>query len=180
MADDIAPGIQPRRLATLGWLLAGTFLVLFWNIVQMPRTALDQREFLHAIHYSLGLVVSILAIVRLTWWIRGPRLQGPAGLPERSFVFHRTILFALILTFAVESLIGFGYAWGTGHEVVLFGLQLPAIMSKSEPARMAMGYFHSALAFYYMILLTIWFALGIYQHLRYRVGIARLFPGPRV
>jgi len=180
MTDDIAPGVQSQRLTTLGWLLAVTFLVLFWNIIQMPRTALDQREFLHAFHFSLGLVVSILAMIRLIWWLRGPRLQGPSCLPERSFVFHRAILFALILTFAVESLIGFGYAWGTGHEVVLFGLHLPAIMSKSEPVRMSMGYFHSALGFYYMILATIWFALGVYQHLRYGAGLARLFPGPKV
>jgi len=180
MADEIMPGLQPRHLTIVGWLLAGTFIVLFWNIVQMPRTALDQREFLQAFHYSLGLVVSILAIVRLIWWIQGPRLRGPSGLPEGSFAFHRAILFALILTFAVESLIGFTYAWGTGHEVVLFGLQLPAMMPKSEPARMSMGYFHSALAFYYMILVTIWFVLGFYQHLRYRAGIARLFPGSRV
>ena len=180
MADEIAPGIQPRRLVILGWLLAVTFLALFWNIIQMPRTALDQRELLHAFHYSVGLVVSLLALVRLVWWFQGPKLQGPAGLPERSFVFHRTILFALILTFAAESLIGFGYAWGTGHEVVLFGIKLPAIMPKSEPVRMSMGYFHSALAFYYMILVTIWFALGIFQHVRYRSGIARLFPGRAV
>jgi cytochrome b561 len=180
MADEIVPGVQSRRLAILGWFLAGTFIALFWNIIQMPRTALDQREFLHAFHYSLGLVVSIVAIVRLIWWFQGPKPRGPTGLPEGSFAFHRTILFVLILTFAVESLIGFGYAWGTGHEVVLFGLQLPAIMSKSEPARMSLGYFHSALAFYYMMLITIWFAVGVYQHFRYRVGISRLFPGQKI
>lgn len=180
MADGIQPGVQPRRLVIMGWLLAATFLVLFWNIIQMPRTALDQREFLHAFHYSLGIVVSILAVLRLVWWFQGPKLQGPPGLPEGSFAFHRAILFALILTFAAESLIGFGYAWGTGHEVMLFGLQLPAIVSKSEPARMSMGYFHSALAFYYMILITVWFVLGFYQHFRYRAGIARLFPGRKI
>jgi cytochrome b561 len=180
MADENAPGVQPRRLAIMGWLLAVIFLVLFWNIIQMPRTALDQREFLHALHFSLGLIVSVLATVRLIWWFRGPTLRGPIGLPDGSFAFHRAVLFALVLTFAVESLIGFGYAWGTGHEVVLYGLQLPAMMSKSEPVRMSMGYLHSALAFYYMMLVTIWFGFGAYQHLRYGAGIARLFPGSRV
>jgi cytochrome b561 len=180
MADEIAPGVQPRRLTILGWLLAGSFLVLFWNIIQMPRTALDQREFLHAFHYSLGLVVSILAIVRLVWWFQGPKLSGPASLPEGSFAFHRAILFALVLTFAIESIIGFAYAWGTGHEVVLFGLPTPPGMSKSEPARMSMGYLHSALAFYYLMLMTMWFLLGLYQHFRYKTGIRRLFPGSRI
>lgn len=180
MANEIAPGTQPRRLTILGWLLAVTFLALFWNIIEMPRTALDQREFLQAFHYSLGLVVSALAVLRLVWWFQGPKLQGPTRLPESSFAFHRAILFALILTFAVESVIGFAYAWGTGHEVVIFGLPIPAGMSKSEPARMSMGYFHSALAFYYLMLITLWFVLGFYQHLRYKVGLRRLFPGARI
>ena len=180
MTEELAAGIQPRRTTLLGWLLAASFVVLFWNIIQMPRTALDQREFLRAFHYSLGLVVSGMAIVRLVWWFSGPRLKSPAGLPESSFAFHRTVLLALLLTFAAESIIGLVYAWAIGEGVVLFGIHLPALLPKSEPARMAGGYFHSALGFYYLMLLFIWFAFGAYQHLRYGVGLKRLFPGRRV
>jgi cytochrome b561 len=180
MTDETAPGIQPRQTTILGWLLAVSFLVLFWNIVQMPRTPLDQREFLRAFHYSLGLVVSILAIVRLVWWFQRPRLIPPEGLPAASFAFHRAILLALLLVFAVESVLGFVYAWAIGEGVSLFGIPLPPILPKSEPARMASGYFHSALGFYYLMLLSLWFAYGFYQHFRYRVGIRRLFPGARV
>lgn len=180
MIDETAPGIQPRQTTILGWLLAVSFLVLFWNIVQMPRTPLDQREFLRAFHYSLGLVVSILATVRLVWWFQRPRLIPPEGLPAASFAFHRAILLALLLVFAVESVLGFVYAWAIGEGVSLFGIPLPAILPKSEPARMASGYFHSALGFYYLMLLSLWFAYGFYQHFRYRVGIRRLFPGARV
>jgi cytochrome b561 len=180
MTDEAAPGIQPRRLTVMGWILALSFLVLFWNIIEMPRTPVDQREFLRVFHYSLGLVVSILAVVRLVWWFRAPRLIPPAGLPEASFAFHRAMLFALLLTFAVEGVIGFIYAWSIGDGVSLFGVHLPALLPKSEPGRMAMGYFHSALGFYYMMLVTLWFTLGFYQHFRYRVGLKRLFPGAAV
>ncbi len=180
MTDDEAPGIQPRQTTLLGWLLAVSFLVLFWNIIQMPRTPVDQREYLRAVHYSLGLGVSILAIVRLVWWFRRPRLIPPEGLPASSFAFHRTILLALLMVFAIESVIGFIYAWAIGEGVSLFGIPLPAVIPKSEPARMASGYFHSALGFYYLMLLSLWFGYGFYQHFRYRVGIKRLFPGARV
>lgn len=164
----------------MGWLVAITFLVLLWNIVRMPRTALDQREFLHAFHYSLGLVVSLLAVLRIYWWLNRPAPEPPTGLPEASFGFNRAILFALLLVFAVESIIGFGYAWGAGHEVSLFGLHLPAVFAQSESLRMAMGYFHSAFGFYYLMLFAIWFMFGLYQHFRYRVGIKRLLPGSSV
>ena len=180
MAEELEPGIQSTRAAVLGWLLTISFCVLLWNIVEMPRTPLDQRATLYAFHFSVGLLVSGLAVLRLTWWFTGPKLQAPAGLPESSFAFHRAILLALLLVFTAETLIGFVYAWGIGEEVSLFGIHLPAGLPKSESTRMAYGYFHSALAFYYMILIPIWLAFGLYQHLRYRVGLRRLFPGPAV
>jgi cytochrome b561 len=180
MTDDIAPGRQTRKLTLMGWILALSFLVLFWNIIQTPRTPVDEREFLRVFHYSLGTIVSILAIVRLVWWFRGPRLIPPAGLPEASFAFHRAILLALLLTFAAESFLGFIYAWAIGDGVSLFGVHLPALLPKSEPARMASGYFHSALGFYYLMLLSMWFAFGFYQHYRYGVGLKRLLPGEAV
>jgi len=180
MNDELVPGQQPRQTIVLGWILAVCFLVLFWNIIQMPRTALDQREFLHAFHYSLGLVVSILAMLRLVWWFTNAPLRPPTGLPESSFAFHRAVLFALLLIFAIEGFIGFAYAWGIGEEVSLFGIPVPALMAKSEPTRMSMGYFHSALGFYYLMLISIWFVYGFYLHFRYRAGLMRLLPGSRV
>lgn len=180
MTLDLPAGVQSRRSTILGWILFLTFAVLFWNIVTMPRTALDQRAFLHAMHYSVGTVVFLLACWRVVWWFREPAPVPPEGLPPASFAFNRAILMALLLVFVAEGFIGFAYAWGTGHHVSLFGLPVPALLPKSEPTRMAMGYFHSALGFYYLMLFSIWIAFGLYQHLRYRVGTKRLWPGARV
>lgn len=180
MSEESVPGQQSGRMTVLGWLVAITFIVLLWNIIQMPRTALDQREPLMFFHYSLGLVVSILAAIRIYWWLREPPPEPPNGLPVGSFGFNRAILLALLLVFAVETIIGFAYAWGAGHDVVLFGVHLPDVIGKSEPMRMSMGYFHSALGFYYLMLFVIWFAFGIYQKIRYGVGLKRMFPGSSV
>ena len=81
------------------------------------------------------------------------------------------------MTFAVETLVGTIYAWGIGEAVAVFGIPIPSLLQKSEPTRMAMGYFHSALGFYYLMLISIWLAYGFYQHLRYHTGLRRLFPG---
>lgn len=180
MNSDLPAGQQSRRSTILGWVLFVVFAVLFWNIVTMPRTALDQREFLHAMHYSVGFLVFLLAIVKVASWFRKPMPTPPEGLPPASFAFNRAILMALMVVFVAEGFIGFGYAWGTGHHVSLFGVPIPALLPKSEPTRMAMGYFHSALGFYYMMLFSIWLAFGIYQNLRYHVGLKRLWPGSRV
>ena len=87
---------------------------------------------------------------------------------------------ALLIVFAVESIIGFIYTWGIGHDVVLFGIHMPALLAKSEPIRMSMGYLHSALGFYYLMLFCIWLAYGFYQKFRFHVGVKRLFPGASV
>lgn len=180
MSEQPGPGQQSRKMTIMGWLIFATFAVLLWNIINMPRTALDQREPLMFFHYSLGLIVSILAAIRIYWWFREPAPEAPEGLPESSFGFNRAILLAILIVFAIETVIGFIYAWGAGHDVVLYGVHLPAIIAKSEPLRMSMGYFHSALGFYYLMLFTIWFAFGLLQQFRYRVGLKRLWPGSSV
>lgn len=180
MSENPGPGQQSRKMTIMGWLVFLTFVVLLWNIVNMPRTALDLREPLMFFHYSLGLIVSILAALRLYWWFREPAPMPPQGLPAASFGFNRAILLAILIVFAIETVIGFAYAWGAGHEVVLYGIHLPELITKSEPMRMSMGYFHSALGFYYLMLFSIWFAFGLYQRFRYHVGMKRLWPGSSV
>lgn len=175
-----AAGMQDRRSAIMGCALAVLFAVLLVNILMLPRTALDQRYTLRLVHDSLGLVVAVLAAIRLWWFVRDPSPAPPPGLPESSFAFNRTILVFLCLVFAITGFIGFIYAWGEGRDVVLFGFTLPRLVARSETVRIPMGYMHSVLGFYYIMLFCIWLAYGVYQHLRYGVGLRRLLPGRRV
>lgn len=164
----------------MGWALAVVFTVLLVNIVMLPRTALDQRDMLRLVHDSLGLVLAVLAAIRLWWFLRDPAPIPPPHLPASSFAFNRAILVALCLVFLTTGIIGFFYAWGEGRDVVLFGIRLPHLVAKSETVRIPMGYLHSTLGFYYIMLFCIWLGFGCYQHLRYRVGLRRLLPGSRI
>ncbi|MCC7258893.1 MAG: cytochrome b/b6 domain-containing protein [Gammaproteobacteria bacterium] len=173
-------GEQDPCSARMGWALALVFAVLLINIVMLPRTALDERATLRLVHDSLGLVLAVMAAVRLWWFARDPAPSPPAGLPQASFAFNRAILVALCLVFAVTGVIGFVYAWGEGRDVVLFGVTLPHLVARSEAVRIPMGYLHSTLAFYYLMLFGIWLVFGLYQHRRYGAGLRRLLPGRRV
>lgn len=180
MSNELAPGIQDRRSTIMAYVLVSCFIILFFNTINLPRTALDQRATLRLVHDSFGLIVLLLAALRLYWHYRDPAPRPPPGLPERSFAFNRTILVFLYATFAITGVIGFIYAWGEGRDVVLFGITLPHLVARSESVRVPTGYLHSSLGFYYLMLLSIWFAFGFYQHWRYKVGLRRLLPGAQV
>jgi cytochrome b561 len=181
MTQALVPGRQDSRAALLGWITFLAFAVLFWNIISLPRTPLDQRAALRVFHDSLGLIVVLLALWQLFRMARQTALIPPVGLPEASFAFNRVVLAGLYLTFIATGLIGLIYGWGEfDREVVLFGLRLPAAIADSDATRKTFGYLHSALGFYYLFLLSLWILFGLYQHLRYRCGLLRLLPGARV
>ncbi len=80
----------------------------------------------------------------------------------------------------MTAVIGFAYAWSNGHHVSIYGLPLPQIVPESYPIRTTMGYFHSALGFYYIAVIGLWLIVGVYHHARYGCGLLRLMPGPRI
>lgn len=180
MNQPAAPGIQDRTATILGWAIFIAFFVMFINIFNLPRTPLGQREGMQLWHDSVGLIVGLLCWFRIYWFARGPKPQPPEGLPEDSFAFNRTVLFVLILVFAVEFLIGIFYAWGEGRQISMFGFHFPQLLPTTESLRRSAGYPHSALAFYYLMLFCLWFALGLWQNKKYKTGWRRLFPGEAV
>jgi cytochrome b561 len=179
-AEELAPGTQDPVATILGWAIFVVFFVLFINILNLPRTPLGEREGMQLWHDSLGWIVGALCIARLYWFAKGPKPTPPQGMPEDSFAYSRAILFMLVLVFALEFLIGIFYAWGEGRNVNFFGAVFPQLVETSEPLRVSTGYPHSALAFYYLMLFTIWIVLGWWQNRRYNVGWRRLFPGEKV
>ncbi|MDP6674868.1 MAG: cytochrome b/b6 domain-containing protein [Gammaproteobacteria bacterium] len=180
MNQQAAPGIQDRTATILGWAIFVTFFIMFFNITNLPRTPLGQRENLQLWHDSLGWIVGALCLVRLYWFAAGPKPQPPEGMPEGSFAFSRTILFVLILVFALEFLIGIFYAWGEARQVNFFGGIFPQLVKTSESLRVSTGYSHSALAFFYLEIFGLWSFVTIWQHIRYNADLRRLFPGERV
>jgi len=183
MNEDLAAGRQDSFSTLLGVLIFAIFTYLLYDTVMIPETPLeppDARQVLRAFHYTLGLSVWVLVVVRLYWWWRAPGPSPPGGLPPAAFAFSRAILLALLLTFFVTGLMGVVYAYADGQPVSLYGFRLPTLIPESDPLRAFGGYIHSALGFYYLGLIALWLLVGLYQQARYRAGILRLLPGSRV
>ena len=97
MSEQLAPGTQDRVGTILGWAIFITFFVLFFNIINLPRTPLGEREGMQLWHDSLGWVVGVLCLIRLYWFAKGPKPTPPEGMPADSFAYSRAILFMLVL-----------------------------------------------------------------------------------
>ena len=183
MTEYLEPGRQDSFSTLLGALIFAIFTYLFYDTITIPTTPLeppDARLVLRAFHYTLGLSVWSLVVIRLFWWRRGPRPAPPTGLPPAAFAFSRAILLALLVTFFVTAIVGAIYAYADGQLVSFYGIRLPVLIPESYPLRAFGGYFHSAFGFYYLGLVALWLLVGIYQHIRYRAGLLRLLPGARV
>ena len=180
MTEHLAPGVQDRTATILGWAIFVTFFVLFFNIINLPRTPLGQREGMQLWHDSLGWIVGILCWIRIYWFAKGQKPQPPEGMPADSFAYSRAVLFMIVLisdrqfrAFAREMA-------GQGRNVNFFGAVFPQLVATTESLRISTGYPHGALAFYYLMLFTIWFVLGWWQNRKYQSGGRRLFPGVKV
>ena len=58
--------------------------------------------------------------------------------------------------------------------------RIVVVAVEGDRLRISTGYPHSALAFYYLMLFTIWLVLGWWQNRKYNSGWRRLFPGEKV
>lgn len=175
------PGRQSEVSTLVGLSMFVVFTILFINILQVPRTALDERESMRMIHDSAGLVVMLLSALCIYCHFREPKPSPPPGLPRRSFTYNRLLLLTMYGTFIVTGIVGCVYAFGEfDREIVFFGYVLPSFVQENDGTRKTFGYLHSALGFYYLFLFGVWIAFGSYQAIRYKAGILRLFPGPKV
>jgi cytochrome b561 len=178
--QNVAPGRQDSTSTWLGTVLFLVFVVLLAATIMVPRTPVGERDFLHSVHFSTGLTILVLIVWRFVHLRGKGRVRPPENMPAAAFGFSRMILNAILLTFVVTTFLGFAYAWSNGHEVIIYGIQLPHLVPKSYEIKNFAGYFHSTLGFYYMGVAALWLVVGVVHHVRYRCGLLRLFPGSRV
>ena len=165
----------------VSWVLLPLLMAQIFNATIMPQTPLDDRAPLISTHMSLGLTVFLLVIARLVLWAQSPRQKAPEGMPETVYGFQRLMLLSLYVNFAILAFIGLLSAWSHGYEVRLFWLiPLPGFLPETYPFVVTLGYFHSAMMFYATFVLPVYLIFGIYQAIRYKVGVMRLLPGKAV
>jgi cytochrome b561 len=180
MADSQARHSYTGTAKSLHWLILALLIVQFtvgWTMPHMGRNT--QPDTLINLHFSVGILILSIAMLRLIWRLAHPEPEPEAGVPPWQIATARLVHWLLyVLLFAVPML-GWANASWRGFPVIMFGLELPKLLATRAPGWAWTGDVHALLAEYVMLTLVgLHVAAALYHWLvrRDRV-LQRMLPG---
>ena len=157
---------SPQRFSPfhrfLHWLMAICILTMLFIGVGMVSTIAQKYLPLIAVHKTLGVVILILALIRLgvRWRYGAPELPADLPIPMKlAAVSSHYVLYGLMI---VMPLLGLAMLSAADYPVVLLGgLRLPQLLPQSERLHTLLwdAHHYLALAFFAVILLHVAAAL---------------------
>ena len=128
-----------------------------------------QKLQLYSWHKSFGMVLLILAVLRLAWrLLRPPPPLAVGSSPMEHAAAHGVhgLLYACLFALPIS---GWLMSSASGLPVVAFGLwQMPDPIGVSEPDRLLLLTIHMSLGFSLLALLTVHVMATLYHHLQRR------------
>lgn len=164
----------------LHWLIVFLLIAQFAVAWTMPEIRRDtQPETLINLHFSIGVLVISVAVVRLIWRLTHPEPAPEAGVPPWQTMAARIVHWLLYLLLFVVPILGWINASWRGFPVVMFGLELPKLVGTRAAGWGWTGDVHGLLANYVLLTLVgLHVAAALYHWLvrRDRV-LQRMLPG---
>ena len=165
---------------TLHWLILALLIVQFIVGWTMPHIGRDTPvTTLISLHFTIGIVIIAVAVIRLAW----RAIQGApppfAGLPPWQVQTARTVHWLLYLLLFVVPILGWINASWRGMPIVMLGAELPMLVAKRAPGWRWTGDVHVLLAEYGMLTLVGLHVLAaLYHQFIRRDGVLRrMLPG---
>ena len=155
----------------LHWLMAVCILAMLFIGVGMVSTVRPDYLSLVSIHKPLGVVILVLALIRLVVrLIRGaPPL--PASMPEPMKLAAYLSHLAFYLLMIGHPLIGWGMLSAADYPVVVAGIRLPSILPHSNGLHTLLWNAHRALALCFFALIVVHLAAALLHALVRRDGV---------
>lgn len=174
-----APVFTPlQRL--LHWLMAICILVMLFVGVGMVSTVAPSYLKLVAFHKSLGIVILVLAVLRLglRFYKGAPPLPADLPVPMKLAAEFSHVLFYVLLL--AMPLIGWAMVSAGGYPVVIFGgLHLPAILPQSREWHALLWDAHRYLAFALFALILMHLAAALFHGFIRRDGVLQQMTGTK-
>ncbi|MBV8837373.1 MAG: cytochrome b [Alphaproteobacteria bacterium] len=180
MQSAPAAGYTPLA-KLLHWLVVALIVAQFVLAYLMPHIGRDtQPNTVINLHFSFGVVILAVVIVRLVWRFTHAEPTPLAGIPPWQVRSARAVHSVLYLLLIVIPVLGWMNASWRGFDVSVFGLfTLPRLMATRAPGFAWTGDVHVSLSWYFMLaFIGIHVAAALYHALVRRDGVlARMLPG---
>lgn len=168
-----------RTARWLHWSMAVMILAMLFIGVAMV-TSLEQRPWLIDIHRPLGLLILLLAVVRLWHRRRYPPPPLPASLPTLQARIARASHVALYALMLAMPLLGWAMSSAGGYHVTLpFGLTLPALVPQDATLYTWLRSAHGVLGYALFALVLAHIAGALHHAWVRRDGVFEAMTGKR-
>ena len=165
---------------SLHWLIVLLLIVQFAAAWTMPHIGRNTPvTTLISLHFTMGIVILAIAVVRLAWRFTHGEPAPEDGVPPWQMTSARIVHWLLYLLLFVLPILGWINASWRGMPIVMFGRELPQLVATRAPGWGWTGDVHSLLANYLLLALVGLHVLaGLYHYFirRDRV-LQRMLPG---
>ena len=155
----------------LHWVMAICILAMLFIGVGMVSTVKPDYLTLVSIHKPLGVVILVLALIRLVVrLVRGaPPLPAdmPAPMKLAAYLSHLAF-YALMIALP---LLGYGMLSAADYPVVVFGVRLPSVLPHSNELHTLLWNAHRFLALCFFALIVVHLAAALFHALVRRDGV---------
>jgi cytochrome b561 len=165
---------------TLHWVMAVCILAMLFIGVGMVSTIAPEYLTLVSIHKPLGILILILALIRLVVRLRYGAPPLPLDLPEPMKLAAYLSHYALYALMIAMPLIGWAMLSAAEYPVVIWpGVWLPPILPLDPGLHSLLWNAHFYLAFLFFALILMHLAAGLFHALIRRDGVFDAM-GPRL
>ena len=172
------PSIFPWPLRLLHWLMAVALLGMLFVGVSMVASVEGSQPTLLAWHKSLGVLLLVLAGLRLLLRLLLPTPPLPADMPVMQRLAAQgshVLLYALML---IQPLVGWAMQSAAGYPLELFGQwPLPALLAEHAGHYSLLREAHAWLAYTLFAVILLHLAAGLYHGLVRRDGVLEAMLG---
>ncbi|MGI8525983.1 MAG: cytochrome b [Pseudolabrys sp.] len=165
---------------TLHWLIVALLIAQFSVAWTMPDIGRDTvPETLINLHFSIGVIIVLVAIIRLAWRATHGEPAPLDGIPPWQTTTARIVHWLLYLLLFVVPLLGWLNASYRGFPIIMFGLELPKLLATRAAGWGWTGDVHILAAEYGLLTLVgLHLAAALYHFVIRRDGVLqRMLPG---
>jgi cytochrome b561 len=168
--NPIRTRISPLQRA-LHWIMAICILSMLFIGVGMVSTVKPDYLKLVSIHKPLGVVILVLALIRVVVrLVRGaPPLPADMPVPMKLAAYLSHLAFYALMI--ALPLLGYGMLSAADYPVVVFGVRLPSLLPHSNELHTLLWNAHRFLALCFFALIVVHLAAALFHALIRRDGV---------